>query len=73
MGSLLSKPKKYVFFADVPRIITKQYLRKPLIDKLHAGREEDIKNFVDYMTRNSVQKMLQEYVANLKKKSEAKK
>ena len=57
----------------MPRIITKQYLRKPLIEKLNAGREDDIKNFVDYMTRDSVQKMLQEYVANLKKKSDAKK
>lgn len=57
----------------VPRIITKQYLRKPLIEKLNAGREDDIKNFVDYITRDAVQKMLQEYVANLKKKSDGKK
>ena len=63
----------HIRISAVPRIITKHYLRKPLIEKLNAEREDDINNFVDYMTRDSVQKMLQEYVANLKKKSSGKK
>lgn len=64
--------KRTVLFSAVPRIITKQILRKPLIDKLQAGREADIQNFVEYMTKDSVQKMLHEYMANLRKKAEAK-
>ncbi len=69
-GSYLNK---IVFcFAAAARIITKNSMRKHLIDKLQAGREADIKNFVDFMMRDSVQKMLKQYIEMLKKKAEAK-
>ncbi|XP_076839642.1 enoyl-CoA delta isomerase 1, mitochondrial-like isoform X1 [Brachyhypopomus gauderio] len=48
--------------------ISKSMMRKPTVDKLLANREADVKNFVDFVTKDSNQKYLEMYLAALKKK-----
>ncbi|KAK3091032.1 hypothetical protein FSP39_016632 [Pinctada imbricata] len=62
----IHKWKKIPGFA---RQITKSALRKPSIDKLHSKREEDIANFRDFITKDSIQKTLGMYIESLKKKA----
>ncbi|XP_026858534.2 enoyl-CoA delta isomerase 1, mitochondrial isoform X1 [Electrophorus electricus] len=50
------------------REISKSMMRKPTVDKLLANKEADIKNFVSFITKDSIQKSLGMYLAALKKK-----
>ena len=43
-------------------------MRKPTIDKLVSNREADIKNFVSFITKDSIQKSLGMYLAMLKQR-----
>ncbi|XP_029432146.1 enoyl-CoA delta isomerase 1, mitochondrial isoform X3 [Rhinatrema bivittatum] len=54
---------------DHARQLTKSMMRKPTLDRLVTHRESDIKNFVSFITRDSIQKSLQMYMEMLKKKS----
>lgn len=40
-----------------------------MLDRLVAHREEDIKNFVSFVSKESIQKSLRMYMEMLKKKS----
>lgn len=59
---------KWLAIPDHARQITKSMMRKPTIDKLVANREADIKNFVDFITKDSIQKSLHMYLEMLKKR-----
>ncbi|KPP76679.1 3,2-trans-enoyl-CoA isomerase-like [Scleropages formosus] len=50
------------------RQITKSVMRKPTIDKLLSNREDDINNFVTFITKDSIQKSLKMYMESLRKK-----
>lgn len=43
-------------------------MRKQTIDKLMSNRESDTQNFVNFITKDSIQKSLGMYLAMLKKK-----
>lgn len=59
---------KWLAVPDHARQITKSMMRKPTIDKLAANREADIKNFVSFITKDSIQKSLRMYLEMLKKR-----
>lgn len=43
-------------------------MRKPTIDRLLANREADIQHFVNFITKESIQKSLGMYLEMLKKR-----
>lgn len=43
-------------------------MRKPTIDKLMSNREADIQHFVNFITKDSIQKSLGAYLDMLKKR-----
>lgn len=43
-------------------------MRKAVLDHLVAHREEDIQNFVSFISKESIQKSLRMYMEMLKKK-----
>ncbi|XP_044160760.1 enoyl-CoA delta isomerase 1, mitochondrial [Bufo gargarizans] len=53
---------------DHARQLTKSMMRKPTIDRLVKQQEADINNFVNFITRDSIQKSLQVYMDRLKQK-----
>lgn len=53
---------------DFARQLTKTQMKKPLVDKLMSRREEDIDHFVNFITKDSVQKALGFYIEQLKNK-----
>ncbi|XP_053327160.1 enoyl-CoA delta isomerase 1, mitochondrial [Spea bombifrons] len=55
---------------DHARQITKSMMRKQTIDKLVSQREADIKNFVGFVTKDSIQKSLQIYMEKLKQRKQ---
>jgi hypothetical protein len=58
-----------VFFsADFARQITKDQLRSPIIQKLVKCQDEDIDNFVRFITKSAIQKSLEMYLEMLKQK-----
>uniref|UniRef100_A0A3Q1FJV8 Enoyl-CoA delta isomerase 1, mitochondrial n=1 Tax=Acanthochromis polyacanthus TaxID=80966 RepID=A0A3Q1FJV8_9TELE len=57
---------KWLAIPDHARQITKSMMRKSTIDRLTANRESDIKNFVGFVTKASVQKSLGMYLEMLK-------
>lgn len=57
-----------VHFTDHARQITKSMMRKPTIDKLMSNREVDIQHFVNFITKDSIQKSLGVYLEMLKKR-----
>ncbi|CAL1588591.1 unnamed protein product [Knipowitschia caucasica] len=59
---------KWLAIPDHARQITKSMMRKPTIDKLTSNREADIKNFVSFITKDSIQKSLHMYLEMLKKR-----
>lgn len=59
---------KWLKIPDHARQITKSMMRKPTIDKLTSNREIDIKYFVNFITKDSIQKSLGLYLAMLKKR-----
>ncbi|KAI4899381.1 hypothetical protein NFI96_027286, partial [Prochilodus magdalenae] len=59
---------KWFALPDHARQISKSMMRKPTIDKLVSNREADIKNFVSFITKDSIQKSLGMYLAMLKQR-----
>ncbi|KAM3916726.1 enoyl-CoA delta isomerase 1, mitochondrial [Leptodactylus fuscus] len=53
---------------DHARQLTKSMMRKPAIDRLVKNREDDINNFISFISRDSIQKSLQVYMERLKQK-----
>ena len=43
-------------------------MRKPTIDKLTSNREADVQHFVNFITKDSIQKSLCMYLEMLKKR-----
>ena len=54
--------------ADHARQLTKSMMRKAILDRLVAHREEDIQNFISFISKESIQKSLRMYMEMLKKK-----
>ncbi|KAK9535669.1 hypothetical protein VZT92_008039 [Zoarces viviparus] len=59
---------KWLAIPDHARAITKSMMRKPTIDKLASNRDADIKHFVNFITKDSIQKSLGMYMEMLKKR-----
>ncbi|XP_030599329.1 enoyl-CoA delta isomerase 1, mitochondrial-like [Archocentrus centrarchus] len=59
---------KWLAIPDHARQITKSMIRKPTIDKLMSNREDDVKNFVKFISKDSIQKSLGVYLEMLKKR-----
>ncbi|XP_029946176.1 enoyl-CoA delta isomerase 1, mitochondrial-like [Salarias fasciatus] len=59
---------KWFAIPEHARQITKSMMRKATIDKLVSSREADIKNFVKFITKDSIQKSLRVYLEMLKKR-----
>ena len=57
---------------DHARQISKSMMRKQLVDRLAAGQDEDIDNFCQLVTKDSIQKSLGLYMESLKKKADKK-
>ncbi|KAM4716805.1 enoyl-CoA delta isomerase 1, mitochondrial [Anableps anableps] len=59
---------KWLTIPEHARQITKSMMRKPTIEKLRSNREADIQNFVNFITKESIQKSLRMYMEMLKQK-----
>ncbi|KAG7504471.1 enoyl-CoA delta isomerase 1, mitochondrial [Solea senegalensis] len=59
---------KWLAIPDHARQLTKTMMRKPTIDKLTSSRETDIRHFVSFITKDSIQKSLAMYLEMLKKR-----
>lgn len=59
---------KWLAIPDHARQITKSMMRKATIDKMTSNREADIQNFVNFITKDSIQKSLRMYLEMLKKR-----
>lgn len=57
-----------VLSTDHARQLTKSMMRKAVLDHMLAHREEDIQNFVNFISKDSIQKSLSMYMEMLKKK-----
>ncbi|KAM9346605.1 enoyl-CoA delta isomerase 1, mitochondrial-like [Symphorus nematophorus] len=60
---------KWLTIPDRARQITKSLMRKPTIDKLTSNRGNDIKNFVSFISKDSIQKStsIWRYLLSLKR------
>ncbi|NXM53774.1 ECI1 isomerase, partial [Illadopsis cleaveri] len=59
---------QWLALPDHARQLTKTMMRKALVDRMVAHREEDIKNFVTFVSKESIQKSLRMYMEMLKKR-----
>ncbi|XP_071426944.1 enoyl-CoA delta isomerase 1, mitochondrial isoform X1 [Pithys albifrons albifrons] len=59
---------QWLALPDHARQITKSMMRKAVLDRLVAHREEDIKYFINFISKESIQKSLRMYMEMLKKK-----
>ncbi|NXF12787.1 ECI1 isomerase, partial [Smithornis capensis] len=59
---------QWLALPDHSRQLTKAMVRKALLDRLLTHREEDIKNFVSFVSKESIQKSLRTYMEMLKKR-----
>lgn len=53
--------------ADFARQLTKQALRKPVVERLAARQDEEAENVVNFLTTDSVQRALGCYLESLRK------
>ena len=56
------------FSVDHARQLSKSLIRKPIADRLLKERDADIQNFVQFISRDSIQKSLHAYLEKLKQK-----
>ncbi|XP_078096535.1 enoyl-CoA delta isomerase 1, mitochondrial [Mustelus asterias] len=68
MPTALSVMSEWLAIPDHARQITKSMMRKPTLDRLLANRESDIQAFVNFITKDSIQKSLQLYLEMLKQR-----
>ncbi|NWH40588.1 ECI1 isomerase, partial [Chloropsis hardwickii] len=59
---------QWLALPDHARQLTKTMMRKAVLDRLVAHREEDIKNFSSFISKESIQKSLRMYMEMLKKR-----
>ncbi|XP_015732920.1 enoyl-CoA delta isomerase 1, mitochondrial [Coturnix japonica] len=59
---------QWLALPDHARQLTKSMMRKAVLDHMLAHREEDIQNFVKFISKDSIQKSLSMYMEMLKKK-----
>ncbi|NXL95883.1 ECI1 isomerase, partial [Alectura lathami] len=59
---------QWLALPDHARQLTKSMMRKAVLDRLAAHREEDIQRFISFTTKDSIQKSLRMYMEMLKKK-----
>ncbi|KFU88008.1 hypothetical protein M959_01993, partial [Chaetura pelagica] len=59
---------QWLALPDHARQLTKSMMRKAVLDRLVAHREEDIKNFITFISKESIQKSLRMYMEMLKKR-----
>lgn len=59
---------RWLAIPDHARQITKSMMRKKTIDKLTSNRESDIQYFINFITKDSIQKSLGGYMEMLKKR-----
>ncbi|XP_061848830.1 enoyl-CoA delta isomerase 1, mitochondrial [Colius striatus] len=59
---------QWLALPDHARQLTKAMMRKALLDRLLAHREEDVQNFVSFVSKDSIQKSLRMYMEMLRKK-----
>ena len=64
---LLEVLETYLSVNQLSRSTMKHYLRAELIDSYECKREHDMHDFVDYVSKDSVQKMLCSYIQSMKK------
>lgn len=67
-STALSVMAQWMAIPDHARQLTKNMMRKPTADRLVKERDSDIKNFVSFISRDSIQKSLQMYLEKLKQK-----
>lgn len=67
-STALSVMAQWMAIPDHARQLTKSMMRKPTADNLVKHRDSDIKNFVSFISRDSIQKSLQMYLEKLKQK-----
>ena len=60
---------KWIAIPDYARELTKLAMNKENINKLPSRRDEDIANFVDYISRDSIQKNIGAYLEGLKQRT----
>lgn len=53
--------------AEHARQLTKESLRKPVVDRLAARQDEEIEQIVNFLTKDSIQRSLGAYLESLKK------
>ncbi|NXG63662.1 ECI1 isomerase, partial [Hemiprocne comata] len=59
---------RWLALPDHARQLTKSMMRKAVVDRLVAHREEDVQNFITFIAKESIQKSLCMYMEMLKKK-----
>ncbi|XP_069726343.1 enoyl-CoA delta isomerase 1, mitochondrial [Phaenicophaeus curvirostris] len=59
---------QWLALPDHARQLTKSMMRKAVLDRLVAHREEDVQNFIRFVSKESIQKSLRMYMEMLKKK-----
>ncbi|NXH16667.1 ECI1 isomerase, partial [Bucco capensis] len=59
---------EWLALPDHARQITKSMMRKAVLDRLVAHREEDIQNFINFISKEPIQKSLHIYMEMLKKR-----
>ncbi|MBN3303871.1 ECI1 isomerase, partial [Amia calva] len=68
LSTATSTMAKWFTIPDHARQITKSMMRKPTLDKLLSHRESDVNNFINFITKDSIQKLLKMYMERLKQK-----
>ncbi|NXW55817.1 ECI1 isomerase, partial [Eurystomus gularis] len=59
---------QWLALPDHARQLTKSMMKKAVMDRLVAHREEDVQNFISFISKESIQKSLRMYMEMLKKK-----
>uniref|UniRef100_A0A8C6ZBG8 Enoyl-CoA delta isomerase 1, mitochondrial n=2 Tax=Nothoprocta perdicaria TaxID=30464 RepID=A0A8C6ZBG8_NOTPE len=59
---------QWLALPDHARQITKSMMRKSVLDRLLTHQEEDVQNFVGFISKESIQKSLRMYMEMLKKR-----
>ncbi|EDO44856.1 predicted protein [Nematostella vectensis] len=59
---------KWLLVPESGRALTKQVLRRDLIQRLHSLKDEDAKNFAKYILQDNTQKLLEQQIKKMTKK-----
>lgn len=70
MDKTREEMKKWLKIPEHARQLIKQDFKRPLLDKMIATREDDINSTVAFLTQDSVQKSMGNYLAALQSKSQ---